>query len=51
LLKQQTSFAVDRVPTKENKNPFFCFRLQQTNGSLPFPFSVCIKQKEVAVFL
>jgi hypothetical protein len=29
----------------------FCFLLQQTSGSLPFPFSVCSKQTEVAVFL
>jgi hypothetical protein len=28
----------------------FRFRLQQTNGSLPFPFSVCRKQKEVGIF-
>jgi hypothetical protein len=28
----------------------FRFRLQQTNASLPFPFSVCSKQTEVAVF-
>jgi hypothetical protein len=28
----------------------FCFRLQQANGSLLFPFSVCIKQAEVVVF-
>ncbi len=28
----------------------FRFRLQQTNGSLLFPFSVCSKQTEVAVF-
>jgi hypothetical protein len=27
----------------------FRFRLQQTNGSFPFPFSVCNKQIEVAV--
>jgi hypothetical protein len=26
------------------------FSLQKTNGSLPFPFSVCNKQTEVAVF-
>jgi hypothetical protein len=25
-------------------------RLQKTNGSLPFPLSVCSKQMEVAVF-
>jgi hypothetical protein len=29
----------------------FCFRLQQTNGSLPFPFSVCSKQTKVGIFL
>jgi hypothetical protein len=28
----------------------FRFRLHQLNGSLPFPFSVCSKQTEVAVF-
>jgi hypothetical protein len=27
----------------------FCFRLQQTNGSLPFQSFVCIKPSEVAV--
>jgi hypothetical protein len=27
----------------------FWFRLQQTNGSFPFPFPVCSKQTEVAV--
>jgi hypothetical protein len=32
------------------KLPFFAFRLQKTNGSLPFPFSFCGKQAEVAVF-
>jgi hypothetical protein len=26
------------------------FRLQQTYGSLPFPFFACRKQTEVAVF-
>jgi hypothetical protein len=26
-----------------------CFRLQQTNGKLPFPFSICRKQMEVSV--
>jgi hypothetical protein len=26
------------------------FRLQQTDGSMPFPLSVCSKQTEVAVF-
>jgi hypothetical protein len=29
----------------------FHFRLQPTNRSLPFPFSICSKQTEVAVFL
>jgi hypothetical protein len=28
----------------------FCFRLQQTNGSLSFLFSACNKQMEVVVF-
>jgi hypothetical protein len=28
----------------------FCFHLQQTNGSLPIPFSICCKQTEVAIF-
>jgi hypothetical protein len=27
----------------------FRIRLQQTNGSLPFPFPVCSKQTEVAI--
>jgi hypothetical protein len=27
----------------------FHFHLQQTNGSLPFPFSICSKQTEVAL--
>ncbi len=27
----------------------FCFRLQQTKESLPFPFSICSKQIEAAV--
>jgi hypothetical protein len=29
---------------------FFRFRLQQTKGSLPFPFPICSKQMEIAVF-
>jgi hypothetical protein len=29
------------------KSYAFRFRLQQTNGGLPFPFSVCSKQTEV----
>ncbi len=36
-----------RLPAKET-NLSFCF--QQTNGSLPFPFLICRKQTEVAVF-
>jgi hypothetical protein len=28
----------------------FCFRLQRTNGSLPFPFSVCRKNKQLMTF-
>jgi hypothetical protein len=28
----------------------FRFRLQQTNGSFPFMFSVCSRQMEIAVF-
>jgi hypothetical protein len=28
----------------------FRFRLQQTKGSMPFPFSIHIKQREAAVF-
>jgi hypothetical protein len=28
----------------------FCFRLQQTNGSLPFLFSVCRKNKQLMTF-
>ncbi len=31
-------------------NFIFSFLLQQTNGSLPFPFSVCSKQMEIAFF-
>jgi hypothetical protein len=26
------------------------FRLQKANGGLPFPFSVCSKQTEIAVY-
>jgi hypothetical protein len=28
----------------------FCLYLQQTNGSLPFTFSICRKQKEDTIF-
>jgi hypothetical protein len=34
---------------KGKQTSVFCFRLQQTNGSLSFPFPVCSKQTEVAV--
>ncbi len=50
LLKQQKSITVYRLSTKENKLPVSVFHLQETNGSSPFPFSVCSKQMEVAVF-
>jgi hypothetical protein len=49
LLKEQTSITVYRLPTKENKLAFSVFRFQKTKGGLPFPFSVCSKQTEVAV--
>jgi hypothetical protein len=32
------------------RTPIFRFCLQQTSGSLPFMFSVCSKQTEIAVF-
>jgi hypothetical protein len=28
----------------------FRFRLQETNGNLPLPFSVCSEQTEIVVF-
>jgi hypothetical protein len=34
----------------KNKLPFSVLRWQKTDGSLPFPFSVCSKQTEVAIF-
>ncbi len=37
LLKQQSSFIIYRLPTKENK----LFRLQQTNRTFRIPFFVC----------
>ncbi len=37
MLKQQTLITIYRLPTKENK---LSFRLQETNRSLPFPFTV-----------
>ncbi len=48
MLKQQSSITIYPLPTKENK--FRRFHLQQTNESLPFTFSVCSKQTEVAAF-
>jgi hypothetical protein len=38
------------LPTKEKQRSISRFRLQQTNGSLTFMFSVCRKQMEIAVF-
>jgi hypothetical protein len=35
---------------QEKEKSFFRFCSEQTKGSLPFPFSVCRKEKEVAVF-
>jgi hypothetical protein len=45
IINYHLSFAVQRKSTS-----VFCFHLQQANGSLPFPLSVCSKQTEVAVF-
>jgi hypothetical protein len=39
------------LPMKDNKVPFFIFLLRETNGRLPFLFSVYSKETEVAVFL
>jgi hypothetical protein len=51
LLTQQSTITGYRLPTKENKLPFFRFRLQQAEKSLPFPFSICSTRKtEVAIF-
>jgi hypothetical protein len=50
LLKQQSSIAVYRLPTSRKQTLVFRFRLQQTNGTLLFPFSITSKQTEVAVF-
>ncbi len=47
LLSQQTSINVYCLPTKENERPF---PLKQLKGCLPFSFSVCRKQLEVAAF-
>jgi hypothetical protein len=49
LLKQQSSTTDDRF-ADQGKASVFGFRLQHLNGSLPFPFSVCSKQTEIAVF-
>jgi hypothetical protein len=35
---------------QEKQTTVFRFHLQQINGSLPFLFSVCKKQTEVAIF-
>ncbi len=49
LLKQRSSISVHHLPTKEKKTSVFWFHLQQTNGSLLFPFSICSKQMKVAI--
>jgi hypothetical protein len=51
LLKQQSSITEYCSPIKENKLPIFGCCLQQTNGSLPFPLSVCSKQTEIYMFV
>ncbi len=49
LLKQQSSIGLS-FANQEKQTSVFRFRLQQTNVSLPFPFSVCRKNTEVAIF-
>jgi hypothetical protein len=39
-----------RLLFADQRNNTSSFHLQQTNGSLPFPFSVHRKQIEVAIF-
>jgi hypothetical protein len=49
----ETSIVVYRISVADQgkQTLVFCFCLQQTNGSWPlFPFYVCRKQTEVAVF-
>jgi hypothetical protein len=45
-----SSITIYHLPTKENKLPFFRFRLQQTNGSLPFSSSVLQQTKPKLLF-
>jgi hypothetical protein len=50
-MKQQLSITICSLPANKNKHPFSVFHLQQTSGSLPFPFSISRNQTEVvAVF-
>jgi hypothetical protein len=35
---------------QSKKTSVFHLRLQQTNGSLPFLFSICSKQAEISMF-
>jgi hypothetical protein len=48
LLKQRMSITVILFRLRKTN---FRFRLQQTNGSLPFLFSICSKQTEGCHFL
>jgi hypothetical protein len=40
FLTQQTSITFYRLPAKENKLPFYVYRLQKADRSLPFPFFI-----------
>jgi hypothetical protein len=46
----EIAFVDYRLSFADQKKTNFCFRFrsQQTNGSFPFPFSVCRKQTEAA---
>jgi hypothetical protein len=44
IVNHRLSFA-----NQGKQTSFFCFRLPKTNGSLPFPFSVCRKQSDDAI--
>jgi hypothetical protein len=37
------------IADQGKKTPVFSFRLKQTNGSLPFPFSICSEQTKVTI--
>jgi hypothetical protein len=43
----ETAIVDHRLSFANQGKQIFLFRLQQTIGSLPFPFSVCSKQTEV----